>query len=135
MNYELGFINRKYRRWTTILGGFLLCLVYGSITTFSNMSPYIISYLREFNKETDVRYSTSIWMSLSNVSTLKIASLLTGFFFTSKFKINIKVFIFSSILIVCSCLHLYLQWYLLGLDSEKSESSLLLAKLIFFSFN
>jgi hypothetical protein len=95
MNYELGFINRKYRRWTTILGGFLLCLVYGSITTFSNMSPYIISYLREFNKETDIRYSTAIWISLSNVSTLKIASLLTGFIFTSKFKINLKLYIFA----------------------------------------
>ena len=94
MNYELGFVNKKYRKWLCILGSFLLCLVYGSITTLSNMSPYIISYLRECNKEVEIRYSTAVWMPLANVGSLKIISLLTGFIFALKFNINMKLYIF-----------------------------------------
>jgi hypothetical protein len=63
------------------------------------MSPYIISYLRECNKEVEIRYSTAVWMSLSNVGSLKIISLLTGFIFALKFNINMKLYIFLGCLI------------------------------------
>jgi len=94
MNYELGCVNKKYRKWLSVLGCFLICLVYGSITTISNMSPYIISYIRECDKEVNIRYSVLSWSSLLSSSTLKITALLTGFVFSLKIKLDLKVCIF-----------------------------------------
>jgi hypothetical protein len=45
----------------TLFGGVLIHLSLASSHTFGNMSPYIISYLREYD-DLDVRYSQAIWI-------------------------------------------------------------------------
>ena len=88
-------LSDKYKKWTSLLGGFLLSFVFGSAMTFSNMTPYIISYIRNSDLDTELRYSKSLWLGITNTLALKSASLLTGFLFSSKsFKINLKAYIF-----------------------------------------
>ena len=39
----------KYKKWMALLAGFLINFANSSLYTFGNMSPYIISYLREYD--------------------------------------------------------------------------------------
>ncbi len=88
----------KFKKWTSLFGGFLLSFVYGSNMTFSNMTPYIISYIRfEDPNAATLRYAQSIWLGITNAIALKCGSLLTGFVFSSpkvKAKVNLKIYIF-----------------------------------------
>ena len=94
MNFKI--LPDKYKKWTSLFGGFPLSFVYGSVLTSSNMNPYIISYIRIMDSDSDLRYSRSIWLSMSNTISIKIGSLITGFLFASKsFKINLKAYIFA----------------------------------------
>ena len=84
----------KLKKWTSLFGGFLLSFVFGSNLTFSNMTPYIISYIRFDDQDLELRYSKSIWLGITNTIALKCGSLLAGFLFSSKkFHINLKGFI------------------------------------------
>ena len=96
MNFCLKILPEKYRKWTSLFGGFLLSFVYGACITFSNISPYVISYIRNADMDYELRYSRSIWLNMSNTISLKIGTLLTGFIFSSKLKLklNLKAFIF-----------------------------------------
>ena len=84
----------KVKKWTSLFGGFLLSFVFGSNLTFSNMSPYMISYIRFNDSDMDLRYAKSIWLGITNTIALKCGSLLAGFLFSSKIiPINLKAFI------------------------------------------
>lgn len=43
----LNCVPEKYKKWLALLGSLLINLANGFYFTFGNMSPYIISYLRE----------------------------------------------------------------------------------------
>ncbi|CAF0966203.1 unnamed protein product [Brachionus calyciflorus] len=82
----------EYKKWSTLLGGVLIHLALGSYYTFGNMSPYITSYLREYD-EIDVRYSKSVWISTAHSLFMAAGTLLSGLL-NSVFKINVKFTIF-----------------------------------------
>ncbi|CAF1125637.1 unnamed protein product, partial [Brachionus calyciflorus] len=90
----------EYKKWSTLLGGVLIHLALGSFYTFGNMSPYITSYLREYD-EIDVRFSKSVWISTSYSLFMAAGALLSGLL-NSVFKINVKFTIFFGCLMMSS---------------------------------
>lgn len=87
----------KYKKWTTLLGGILIHVSLGSINTFPILSPYLTSYLREITGS-NVRYSTSGWISTATSLTLTVTSFFTGMFIT-KYRPNLKAVIFIGCII------------------------------------
>ncbi|XP_072034077.1 apicoplast pyruvate carrier 1-like [Amphiura filiformis] len=49
----------RWRGWLAVLGGVLIHLTLGTIYTYGNMSPYIMSYVRTNTDSGDVRYQQS----------------------------------------------------------------------------
>lgn len=88
----------KYKKWSTLMGGVLIHLSLGSFYTFGNMSPYITSYLREYDG-IDIRYSKSVWITTFFLIFMAIGTLTSGML-NSIFKLNVKVTIFIGCLIM-----------------------------------
>ncbi|RNA25059.1 oxalate:formate antiporter-like isoform X1 [Brachionus plicatilis] len=84
-------IPEKYKKWSTLLGGFLLQLSIGSFLTFGNLVPYITSYLR-INDNLDVRYSETIWIATSYNFAFSLSNLLSGLINTH-FNLSPKILI------------------------------------------
>ena len=85
-------ISDNLKKWLTLFGGLLIHLSLGSFYTFGNMSPYITSYLREYDGFS-LRYSDSIWIYTSMTICLSLSTVLSGLF-VSEFKLNVKLSIF-----------------------------------------
>ncbi|CAF0937012.1 unnamed protein product [Brachionus calyciflorus] len=101
MIYKL--IPDKYRKWSTLLGGFLIHLSIGSILTFGNMIPYITSYLRVYGKH-NIRYSQTIWIATAYNFAFALSSLFSGVLVSHlnfKIKFNILIGIVLSTLGTC----------------------------------
>ena len=49
-----------YKKWLTLLGGFMIFFANGAFYSMGNLTPYMISYLREKLNST-VRYSDTKW--------------------------------------------------------------------------
>ena len=88
---EFNCIPDHYKKWLTLVGGFLINFASGSIYTFGNMIPYIVSYLREYNGS-NVRYAESLWINTANSLAMNFSSLLVGIL-VSRFKLSIKVYL------------------------------------------
>ena len=88
---EFNCIPNKYKKWITLLGGFLINFASGSIYTFGNMIPYIVSYLREYNG-INIRYAQSLWISTANSLAMNFSSLLVGLL-VARFKLSIKIYL------------------------------------------
>lgn len=84
-------ITEKYKKWSTLLGGFLIQLSIGSFLTFGNLIPYITSFLR-VNENLKVRYSETIWIATSYNFAFSLSNLLSGLI-NSTFDLNPKIFI------------------------------------------
>lgn len=50
------------KKYTTVIGGTLMMFTLGSISSLATMSPYYMSYLREYDELKAVRYSQTIWL-------------------------------------------------------------------------
>lgn len=50
------------RGWLVLLGGILVHLSLGTLYTFGNLSPYIVSYIREKSHPDNLRLPTSMWI-------------------------------------------------------------------------
>ena len=72
-------MQRNYKKWSTLAGGFIIHLTLGTYFTFGNLSPYLTSYLREITGSS-VRYSTSNWILTGTSLALSISSLIIGLF-------------------------------------------------------
>lgn len=59
-------MKRTPKKYLTLLGGSLVMFTMGSENTLGTMSPYFISYLREYNGIKSVRYSQTIWLYTVN---------------------------------------------------------------------
>ncbi|CAF0937021.1 unnamed protein product [Brachionus calyciflorus] len=90
----------KYKKWTTLMGGFLIHLSLGSYYTFGNISQYLTSYLREYDF-LDVRYSKSTLILTAWGLSFSISSIISGLL-NSTLKINLKI----TILIGCIIMNL-----------------------------
>jgi hypothetical protein len=55
-------ISQKPKKYASLFGGVLIMFCLGSISTLATMSPYYMSYLREYNELKRVRYSQTIWL-------------------------------------------------------------------------
>lgn len=88
----------KYKKWATVIGGFLIHFSLGSYYSFGNLSPYMISYLREY-VGVDIRYSKSIWISTLFNLAFSAGTLFSGFM-NSKYKHSLKLTIFLGCLIM-----------------------------------
>lgn len=89
------FIPFRYQKWATLTGGFLIHLSLGSYYTFGNISPYLTSYLREYDG-LDVRYSQTTYILNSFGIFFSLANIISGFV-NSKFNTKIQ----NNILIGC----------------------------------
>ena len=88
----MSFIPDIYKKWLTLVAGFLIFFANGAYYTFSNMSPYIISYLRSESNAT-VRYSDVKWITLMQTLSGAFASLFVGLLANKFNKIPIKVYL------------------------------------------
>jgi hypothetical protein len=52
-----------FKKYATLVGGFLMLLSLHSFYTFGNMMPYIVSYLRA-EDASSLRYSDGIWFEV-----------------------------------------------------------------------
>lgn len=97
-------IPERYKKWSTLFGGFLIQLSIGSFLTFGNLIPYLTSYLR-IADNLSVRYSQAIWIATSYNFAFSISNLLSGLI-NSAYDLNPKIFILLGTLIsssaVCS---------------------------------
>jgi len=96
----------------TLFGGVLIHLSLASSHTFGNMSPYIISYLREYDG-LDVRYSQAIWIFASLSISVSFSTILGGMIGT-RFNLSLKLLTFIGCLIIrleYFLLNLYLSYY------------------------
>lgn len=59
-------MKRTPKKYLTLLGGSLVMFTMGSENTLGTMSPYFMSYLREYNGIKSVRYSQTIWLYTVN---------------------------------------------------------------------
>jgi hypothetical protein len=84
-------ITYKYKKWFTLLGGFIINMTLGSLYTFGNIIPYMISYLREYDN-IDVRYASATWIGLAASLALSFGGALAGFF-NSVVKLRLKTVI------------------------------------------
>ncbi|RNA25052.1 oxalate:formate antiporter-like isoform X1 [Brachionus plicatilis] len=92
------FIPYKYKKWSTLIGGFLIHLSLGSYYTFGNISPYLTSYLREY-EGLDVRYSQATYILNSFGIFFSLSSIISGFI-NSKLNVNIRYNILIGCLIM-----------------------------------
>lgn len=90
----------EYKKWSTLVGGVLIHLALGSYYSFGNMSPYITSYLREYDG-IDIRYSKSVWISTAFHLSMAAGTSLSGFL-NSVFKLNVKYTIFFGCFLMTS---------------------------------
>ncbi len=88
----------KYKKWFALFGGFMLNVTLGSLYTLGNITPYMISYLREYDN-TDVRYASITWIGTIAGLALCFGGSLAGFL-NSVLKIRLKVIVFFG----CVCL-------------------------------
>ena len=82
-------IPENYKKWLTLVGGFLIYFANGAFYTFSNMTPYVISYLRS-NTGSSIRYSDAKWITLVQTVSAVFASLVSGIM-SYKLKVPVKV--------------------------------------------
>lgn len=82
----------KYKKWSTLVGGVLIHLALGSFYTFGNMSPYLTSYLREYDG-IDVRYSQSIWIYTALGISLSSSTIICGIL-NSNLGVNTRLLVF-----------------------------------------
>ena len=54
------------KKYLTLVGGALVMFTMGSENTLGAMSPYFMSYLREYDDLSSVRYSQTIWLYTIN---------------------------------------------------------------------
>ncbi len=54
------------KKYLTLVGGALVMFTMGSENTLGTMSPYFMSYLREYDDIKSVRYSQTIWLYTIN---------------------------------------------------------------------
>lgn len=59
-------IKRTPKKYLTLVGGALVMFTMGSENTLGTMSPYFMSYLREYDDIKTVRYSQTIWLYTIN---------------------------------------------------------------------
>ncbi|CAF0966220.1 unnamed protein product [Brachionus calyciflorus] len=83
------FDSNELKKWSTLTGGFLIHFVLGSFFTFGNISPYMISYLRE-DVHLNIRYSISSWIATVYEIVFALGTLSSGFL-NSYFKISIRI--------------------------------------------
>ena len=60
--YLIDNVKANPKKYTTLLGGVIMMFCLGSISTLATMSPYYMSFLREYNDLKHVRYSQTIWL-------------------------------------------------------------------------
>ncbi|XP_070558352.1 apicoplast pyruvate carrier 1-like isoform X2 [Ptychodera flava] len=57
---NIGLRRKKWRGMVAVVGGILIHLTLG--TTFGNLSPYLVSYIRERSKPSDLTYEMATWI-------------------------------------------------------------------------
>lgn len=92
----------KYKKYATIVGCLLIHLSLSSYYTFGNISPYIISYMRNVDN-LSYRYSDSIWILTSLGVCLSLGTIISGVLISFlKFKIKLVIAIGSMLTAVAS---------------------------------
>lgn len=94
-------MDNNFKKFSTLLAGMLIHFGLGAINTFPIISTYITSYLREIALS-DVRYSTSGWISTSNTIVLALTTCLTGFM-VSKYRPSLKLTAFIGCFLYWFC--------------------------------
>ena len=51
-----------FKKYSTLGGGLMLMFCLGSISSLATMSPYYMSYLREYDELKSVRYIQTVWL-------------------------------------------------------------------------
>ena len=78
MNNLLRDFKAYPKRYTTLLGSVFVMTAIGAIGSLANISPYLISYLRERADQTSLRYSQTLYIHTVQILALSMASLLAG---------------------------------------------------------
>ena len=59
-------MKQDHKKYLKGIGGALVMFTMGSENTLGTMSPYFMSYLREYDDLKSVRYSQTIWLYTIN---------------------------------------------------------------------
>ena len=68
----------KYQQFSIIMAGFCLTFVYGSVYTYGNIDPYLVSYIRERSHPSDLRYERSTYLFSCQYSFCAISFVTSG---------------------------------------------------------
>ncbi len=82
-----------YKKWLTLLGGFMIFFANGAFYSMGNLTPYMISYLRE-KLNANVRYSDSKWFTLVLTLSGSFTTLIIGLLVYNLKRIPLSVYIF-----------------------------------------
>jgi len=81
-----------YRKWLTLVGGFLICFANGAVFSMGNLIPYMISYMRD-KLDSSVRYSDSKWYVIALSLSICFSLILIGQMVNNFKRIPIRVYI------------------------------------------
>ncbi|XP_070558335.1 apicoplast pyruvate carrier 1-like isoform X2 [Ptychodera flava] len=87
-------MSRKWRGMVAVVGGILIHLTLG--TTFGNLSPYLVSYIRERSKPSDLTYEMATWI-FATANIMQGSSMYFGGLLGKKLGARVTVLIGSSI--------------------------------------
>ncbi|XP_070558337.1 apicoplast pyruvate carrier 1-like [Ptychodera flava] len=59
---NIGPRRRKWRGMVAVVGGIFIHLTLGTMYTFGNLSPYLVSYIRERSKPSNLTYEMATWI-------------------------------------------------------------------------
>lgn len=78
------------KKYTTLVGAMCLMVSLGIVHSLAALSPYYMSYLREYKGDDNVRYSQTIYISSVQNIFIALASVFSGFL-KNQFMVNLKV--------------------------------------------